>query len=193
MARSVSRAIMRSSSVGTTSMVTGESSVEMRQTSSAPRASRLLARRADAHAAQALQARARTAGAALADAAGEDQDVQSAHRGHIGADVLAHPVAEGLERQQGAVVARVRRLFDFAHVVRDARDPQQAALRVEQLVDLRRRSVLPPFAGRRARPDRDRRERVPMISPSPGVRPMEVSTERPWSMAQTRRRCPGGR
>ena len=39
--RSPSRAIMRSSSVGTTSTVTFESSVEIRQTSSKPRASRL--------------------------------------------------------------------------------------------------------------------------------------------------------
>ena len=40
-ARSASRAIIRSSSVGTTSTVTFESSVEMRHTSSKPRASRL--------------------------------------------------------------------------------------------------------------------------------------------------------
>ena len=40
-ARNASRAIMRSSSVGTTSTATFESSVEMRHTSSKPRASRL--------------------------------------------------------------------------------------------------------------------------------------------------------
>ena len=39
--RNASRAIMRSSSVGTTSTATFESSVEMRHTSSKPRASRL--------------------------------------------------------------------------------------------------------------------------------------------------------
>ena len=47
--------------------------------------------------------------AALADAAGENHRVEPAHRGDVSADVFAHAVAIGLQRDQRALMALRRR------------------------------------------------------------------------------------
>ena len=94
------------------------------------------------HALEALQRERAHAGAALPDAAGEDQDVQPAHRREVGADVFAHAVAEGLQRHQRPVVAGFGGLLDFAHVAGNARKPEQAAPLVEQFIDLAARQAL---------------------------------------------------
>ena len=102
-ARNASRAIMRSSSVGTTSTAIFESSAEMRHDLvEAARVAVALRVEHDAHALQALQRQRSHLRAALADAAGENHRVQPAHRGHIGADVFPHAVAVRLERHQRA-------------------------------------------------------------------------------------------
>ena len=84
----------------------------------------------DAHVAQALAGQAPHPGAALADAPGKDQGVQPPDRGHVGPNVLPDLVAESLESQEGAVIARVGGFFDLSHVVGDTRDALQPAFLV---------------------------------------------------------------
>ena len=102
----------------------------------------------DAHALQPLQRQRADLRAALADAAGEDHRVEPAHRGDVGADVLAHAVAVRLERDQARRLACVGGLEDFAHVARDAGQAEQAALLVDQLLDLRAGQALGAFEKR---------------------------------------------
>ena len=115
----------------------------------------------DPHALEALQRERAHAGAALPDAAGEDQDVEPAHRREVGADVFADAVAEGLQRHQRPVMAGFGSLLDFAHVAGDARKPEQTAPLVEQFIDLRGRQALLALQDRPPRPDRGRRSACP--------------------------------
>ena len=134
----------------------------MRQTSSKPRASRLrCVVERDAHALQSLQRQRAHLRAALADAAGENHRVQPAHRGDIGADVFPHAIAEGLEREQRAVVALVGRLQTSRMSLEMPDKPEQAALLVQQLLALCGGQPLRRVRGRRARPDRGRRSACP--------------------------------
>ena len=87
-ARNASRAIMRSSSVGTTSTATFESSVEMRLLVCARRILVARAVEPDAHALQTLQRQRANHCASLADTAGENHRVESAHGCDVSADVL---------------------------------------------------------------------------------------------------------
>jgi hypothetical protein len=106
MARRVSQATRRSSSLVMTRMVTGESSAEMMAWEpTVAEVAVLLLVELDAHVAEALAGQAAHRGTGFADVAGEGQHVDAAHRRHVGADVLAHLVAEGLVGEQGAVVA----------------------------------------------------------------------------------------
>ncbi len=75
-------------------------------------------------------------GAVLADAAGEDDRVDAAHRRRVGADVLAHPVGEDREREAGAVVALLGLGLQIAHVVAQPAEALQAALAVEHALGL---------------------------------------------------------
>jgi hypothetical protein len=186
MARRVSQATRRSSSLATTRMVTGESSVEMtaQQTGELAEVAVLFLVELDAHVAEALAGQAAHRGAGFADVAGEGQHVDAAHRRDIGADVLAHLVAEGLVGEQGAVVAVGGGGLDLVDVAGDAGDALEAAFGVDQRGQLSgdilccsirwiitAGSMLP--------------ERLGMIRPSVGVMPIVVSTERPWSMAHS--------
>ena len=59
----------------------------------------------DAHEFEALAGQAAHGGAGFADIAGKRQDIDATHGCHIGADILAHLVTEGLVGEQGAVMA----------------------------------------------------------------------------------------
>jgi hypothetical protein len=167
-----------------TRMVTGESSAEM--TAWEPQLAEvavLFLVELDAHVAKALAGQAAHGGAGFADVAGEGQHVDAAHRRDVGADVLAHLVAEGLVGEQGTVVAVAGGGLDVVDVAGDAGDALEAALGVDQA------GQLPPATCRCCSirwiitAGSMLPERLGMIRPSVGVMPMVVSTERPWSMA----------
>jgi hypothetical protein len=113
-----------------TRMVTGESSVEMIGIRVDPaEVAVLFLVELDAHVAEALAGQAAHGGAGFADVAGEGQHVDAAHCRDVGADVLAHLVAEGLVGEQGAVVAVGGRGLDLVDVAGDAGDALEAAVR----------------------------------------------------------------
>src|SRR5687767_6295529 len=72
--------------------------------------------------------------AVLADAPRQHDAVEPAHRGGIGADVLADAMREHRDREAAAIIAFGRALLDVAEVVADAREAGEAALLVEELV-----------------------------------------------------------
>jgi hypothetical protein len=62
---------------------------------------------------------------------------RAAERREVGADVLACAVAEDLDGEASAAVVVLLRLGEqFAHVVREAADAEQAGLLVEQHLDV---------------------------------------------------------
>ena len=71
----------------------------------------------------------------LADAAAEDDGVDASEHGDVGADVLAHPVAEHLDRVVRPGMAF--RLFreQRRHVAAAARDAEKAGAVVEDVVE----------------------------------------------------------
>ena len=115
-ARNASRAIMRSSSVGTTSTATFESSVEMLAILSPLRFAVAFIVKRNAHALQALQCQGANHCASLADAAGENHRIESAHGCDVSADVLSHAIAVSFERDQSALMTLIGRSKNFAHV-----------------------------------------------------------------------------
>jgi hypothetical protein len=74
--------------------------------------------------------------AVLADAGGEDDRVEPAEHGGVRPDVLAYAMAEHVDREPATLVALAGALLDVAHVVADAGHAGEAALAVEQLVEL---------------------------------------------------------
>ena len=117
----------------------------------------------------------------LADAAAEHDRVGSSQDRQVGAQVLASPVAEDLHRQSRArILPFVRE--QVPHVAAPAGQAEQPGALVEPSLHLRRGHTL------RAREIADERgidiaDRVPITRPSKGVRPMEVSIDRPSLIA----------
>jgi len=90
----------------------------------------------DAHAFQPLQRQRAHFRAALADAAGKNHHVQSSHRGDIRADIFPDAIAIRLESDQCAGLVLAGGLEDFAHIARNAGQPQQTASLVQHLLAL---------------------------------------------------------
>ena len=136
-------------------------------------------------AARARRARAaRTIGAFSPTPAVNDDRVDAAELRRVRADVLAEAVHVHVEGEGRRGVARRAPLEHVAHVV-GAGEPEQAAALVEQRRRSRRVDSPARGAGGTSTAGSMSPERVPMTSPSSGVRPIEVSTERPPRSAQT--------
>src|SRR5215475_14436004 len=73
----------------------------------------------------------------FSDAACENNCVSSAHRSQICADVFPRPITENFNTQTDPTVFMLFQLsLQFAHVIREPRNAEQAGLRVEQPVHL---------------------------------------------------------
>ena len=121
----------------------------------------------------------------LADAAGEDDRVGAVQDGEVGAEILARPVTEDVERQAGPGIAALAaasrsRTSALRPPGRAGRSP------VEPVLDLLERHALACAPARRASDGSISPERVPITSPSSGVRPIEVSTDAPPSDGRRR-------
>ena len=135
----VCRAIWSSSFVAMTSAFTRDPPVLISATGDSWRDLRVgvvVLVEANAHELEALQDAASHLHAVLSDAASEHDGVDAAHRGGVGADVLAALVGEHGDRQAGAVVAFFGLRLDVAQVVAEAAEPLEAAVAVEQRVGL---------------------------------------------------------
>ena len=73
-------------------------------------------------------------GTVLTDAAGQDDAIDTAHGGRVGADVTAHGVGIDGDGQAGAVVSGRRLLLDVPQVVAKATEAGQTALAVEDAI-----------------------------------------------------------
>ena len=102
----------------------------------------------------------------LPDASGKDDRVHPVHLCRIGADVLPDPVRIDIERQIALLVALLGRPLDIAHIVRQLRQSQHAALVVQQLVHLRWQQVLHPHQVQHQR-------RVDIPAPRPHHQPLQ--------------------
>ena len=86
-----------------------------------------------------LEARAGAAsdvGRVFSDAAREDQGIDPLQDGRVGADVFLEAVAEDLDGQPRPPATGLGGADDLSHVVRDAREAQQATPAVQQVIDL---------------------------------------------------------
>ncbi len=81
------------------------------------------------------QISARIGGVVLADAAGEDDHVDSVKRGDHRGDLLADRIAEHIDGQAGVGIDR-RPFVEASHVAANARNSQQAGAVVDQLFQL---------------------------------------------------------
>ena len=93
------------------------------------------------------------AGGVFADASGKDQHVQPAQHGIVGADIFAQPIGKNLGGQHGLAVPGVGRGGDLAGITGQPREPFQAALAVEQVIDLVGRKPLAHEVGDDGRVD----------------------------------------
>merc|ERR1711969_523625 len=119
----------------------------------------------------------------LADTGCEDDDVDAAELGEVGAGVGAQAVDVDLERARRGLVPR----STPAWMSRMSEAPARPSRPLRLFSRVSRSSVDSPTRRDRCRSTAGSRspERVPITSPSSGVSPIEVSIERPPSIAAT--------
>ena len=119
---------------------------------------------------------------ALADAAGEDERVEPAERDRHRGDRRRDAVAR---RPRARAARRAPRDASSSSTLRRAAEAEQAGLVLERVLELVRRRSRRAAAGRGALRGRPSPERVAIGTPSSGLKPIVVSTERPSSTAVT--------